>query len=209
MNSPVSRTSPVAGVRFPDSDAARAAERLSREASPPPLYAHAVRSFPFSSLLAERDRQRVDEEALYVGCVLHDIGLTPSHEHPSRPFEFVSADVAMDLSAAFGWPEPRGSNLGRAIVLHMAAEVGASETAEARLLEGGVALDVTGHRLADVDGPAEREILRRFPRGPFKREFSALMRAEAERKPACAAAALVKRGLIGRIRAAPFSDTDP
>jgi hypothetical protein len=202
-------TSPVAGIRVPDSDAARAAERLGREQSPPTLYAHAVRSFFYASLLARRDRQQVDEEALYVGCVLHDIGLTPSHEHPSRAFEYVSADVAMDLSAAFDWPEARRTALGRTIILHMAEEVGASETAEARLLEAGVALDVTGHRLADVDGPAQREILNRFPRGPFEREFSALMREEAERKPGCAAAALVERGLIERIAAAPFPDTQP
>jgi hypothetical protein len=103
---------PVAGVRVPDSDAARAAERLSREASPRTLYAHAVRSFLYASLLAKRDRERVDEEALYVGCVLHDIGLTSAHEHLSR-----------------------------------------------------------------------------FPRGPFKREFSELMQEEARRKPGCAAAA--------------------
>ena len=197
----------VAGIRVPDSDVARDAERLSREASPPFLYAHAIRSFFFASLLARRDGQRVDEEALYVGCVLHDIGLTPSHGHHSRPFEYVSADVAVDLSAEFAWPEPRRNELRRAIVLHMAAEVGASETAEARLLHAGVALDVTGHRLADVDALAQREILRRFPRGPFKREFAALMREEAERKPGCAAATLVKRGLIERIEASPFPDT--
>lgn len=200
---------PVAGVRVPDSDAARAAQRLSREASPRTLYAHAVRSFLYASLLAKRDRERVDEEALYVGCVLHDIGLTSAHEHPSRPFEHVSADVAMDLAASFDWPEPRRSDLGRAIILHMAAEVGASESAEARFLESGVALDCTGRRLVDIDGPAQREILSRFPRGLFKREFSELMREEARRKPGCAAAALVQCGFVGRLRAAPFPDTDP
>jgi HD superfamily phosphodiesterase len=199
----------VADIRVPDSDAARAAERLSREQSPQTLYAHAVRSFLFASLLARRDRQLVDEEALYVGCILHDIGLTPRHKHPSRAFEYVSADVAMELSETFDWPERRRSDLGRAIILHMAEEVAASETAEARLLEAGVALDVTGHRLADVDSFALREILRRLPRGPFKNEFSALMREEAEGKPGCAAAALIDRGLIGRIAAAPFPDTRP
>jgi HD domain-containing protein len=197
----------VGGIRLPDSDIARAAERLTREASSMVLYAHAMRSFLFAALLAQRDRQPVDEEALYFGCVLHDIGLTPSHEHQSRPFEHVSADVAVDLTSRYGWPAQRRNDLGRAIVLHMAAEVGASESAEARMLEAGVALDVTGHRMSELNRRAREEILRQFPRGPFKREFSASIMREADRKPSCTAATLVGRGLIGRIRDAPIPDT--
>jgi HD superfamily phosphodiesterase len=198
------RVGEVAGVRVPNSDAARAAHRLCRDASPPVLYAHAVRSFLYASLLADRERERVDAEALYVGCVLHDIGLTPSHQHPSRPFEHISAEVAVELTSTFGWPEVRRCDLRRAIILHMAEEVAASETAEARFLEAGVALDCTGRRFAEIAERAQGEILRRLPRGPFKSEFSTLMRAEADRKPGCAAATLIRAGLIERIAAAPL-----
>jgi HD superfamily phosphodiesterase len=197
----------IAGIRLPDSDAARAAEQLGREAYDRMLHAHAVRSYLFASLLARHDGLTVDDEALYVGCVLHDVGLTPTYDDPDKAFEYVSADVAADLSGSFGWPHERKSNLHRAIVLHLAAEVGEGESPEARALEAGVALDVTGHRLADVDEHACREVMRQFPRGPFKRDFTAIMQREAERKPLCAAAALAKAGLLDRIRQGPFDDT--
>lgn len=194
----------VAGITLPDSEVASAAERLSREASDRMLYAHAVRTYLFAALLARHDGMLVDAEALYVGCVLHDIGLTPSYDDPVEAFEHVSADVAVDLTGSFGWEPERRSNVHRAIVLHMAEEVAESESPEARALEAGVALDVTGSRLAEVDERACGEILRHFPRGPFKRDFARLIQREAERKPRCAAAALTKLGLLDRIRMAPF-----
>lgn len=198
----------VAGIRLPDSEVASGAEQLSREASDRMLYAHAVRSYLFAALLAHHDGMTVDDEALYVGCVLHDIGLTPSYGDPVKAFEHVSADVAVDLIGAFGWQPERRSNVHRAIVLHMAEEVAESESPEARALEAGVAFDVTGDRLADVDERACGEIFRHFPRGAFKRDFARLMQREAERKPRCAAAALTKLGLLDRIWKAPFEDTE-
>ncbi|HEU5279799.1 MAG TPA: HD domain-containing protein [Gaiellaceae bacterium] len=201
-------TRAVAGIRLPDSDVASAAELLSREASDRVLYAHAVRSYLFAALLARDDGLRVDDEALYVGCVLHDIGLVPGYEDPVKSFEHVSADVAVDLTSWFGWQPERRSNLHRAIVLHMAAEVSESESPETRALEAGVALDVTGSRLADIDERTCVEIFRHFPRGAFKRDFARLMHREAERKPHSAAAALTNRGLLDRIRKAPFEDTE-
>lgn len=173
----------VAGVRVPDTGAARAAERLCREASSRMLYAHAVRSYLFAALLARHDRIHVDDELLYVGCVLHDIGLTPDYEQPVTPFERVSADIAVGLSAQFGWPDARRETLADAIALHMAAEVGADESPEARALEAGVAVDCTGRRLDDIAVPAVAEVLRQLPQGPFKREFAALLQREAARKP--------------------------
>jgi HD superfamily phosphodiesterase len=200
-------TAAVAGIRLPDSEVALAATRLSQGASDRVLYAHAVRSYLFAALLARHDRMRVDDEALYVGCVLHDIGLTPGFVDPVEAFEYVSANVAEDLTSTFGWAQERRSNVQRAIVLHMAEEVTPSASPEARALESGVALDVTGHRFADIEESAWREVVRHFPRGPFKRDFAALMQREATQKPHCAAAALVARGLLDRIRRGPFDDS--
>jgi len=82
------RLSDIASVRIPDSRAAIEAERLCREESPPVLYAHALRSYFFAWLLGKRDGLRFDEELLYVGCVLHDIGLTLAYDDPVRSFEY-------------------------------------------------------------------------------------------------------------------------
>jgi hypothetical protein len=64
----------LADIRVPDSAAAAEAERLARAESSTMLYGHALRSYFYAALLAARDGMRYDEELLYVGCVLHDIG---------------------------------------------------------------------------------------------------------------------------------------
>src|SRR6516164_506 len=66
--------SAVAGVRLVDSTIARTATQLSREVSPPYLFNHAVRTFLFGSLIAQRLRQKFDKEVLYLACILHDLG---------------------------------------------------------------------------------------------------------------------------------------
>jgi hypothetical protein len=206
MSAPHPGRTSIAGVRPPDTAVARAAEGLCREASDWALYAHTARSYYFAMLLARGERVGVDEEALYVGCILHDIGLTPAYDDPVRPFEHISA-AAANLVSTFRWPRVRRDNLERAVILHMADEVDDGESPEARMLEAGVACDVTGHRLDELDPRAREDILRQLPRGPFKREFTALMRREAERKPDCAAALLARRGLLERIEQAPFDDS--
>jgi HD domain len=193
----------LADVRVPDSVAAAEAERLARAESSPMLYGHALRSYFFAALLAARDQMDYDQELLYVGCVLHDIGLTPRFADPIRPFEHVSADTCAELAERHGWALPRRYRLHRAVVLHMAPTLPPAEEAEVLLLEAGVACDVTGARSREVSARAVEELLARYPRAGFKREFPQLLRSEAARKP-LTHAALLLQGLEERIASAPF-----
>jgi hypothetical protein len=194
----------LADVRVPDSAAAVEAERLARAESPPVLHAHALRSYFFAALLAARSGMDYDQELLYVGCVLHDIGLTPRFADPVRAFEYVSADTCAELAERHGWTLPRRYRLHRAVVLHMAPTLPPAEETEVLLLEAGVACDVTGVRSQEVHARAIDELLARYPRAGFKREFTQLLRSEAARKPRTHAALLL-RGLEERIAGAPFA----
>jgi hypothetical protein len=194
----------LADVRIPDSAAAAEAERLAQAESSPMLYGHALRSYFYAALLAARDRMDYDQELLYVGCVLHDIGLTPRFDDPVRAFELVSADTCAQLVERHGWALPRRYRLHRAVVLHMAPTLPPAEEAEVLLLEAGVACDVTGARSREVSGRAVEELLARYPRAGFKREFTQLLRSEAARKP-LTHAALLLQGLEERIAGAPFA----
>ena len=194
----------LADIRIPDSAAAAEAERLARAESSPMLYAHALRSYFYAALLAARDGLRYDEELLYVGCVLHDVGLTPRFADPLRPFELVSADTCAELVERHGWALPRRYRLHRAVVLHMAPTIPPAEEAEVKLLEAGVACDVTGARSQEVRGRAIDELLARYPRAGFKHDFTQLLRSEAAHKP-LTHAALLLQGLQERIADAPFA----
>jgi hypothetical protein len=193
----------LAEIRVPDTAAAADAERLARVESSPMLYSHALRSYFFAALLAARDGMDYDQELLYVGCVLHDIGLTPRFVDPIRPFEHVSADTCAELAEHHDWALPRRYRLHRAVVLHMAPTLPPAEEAEVLLLEAGVACDVTGARSREVSGRAIEELLARYPRAGFKREFTQLLRSEAARKP-LSHAALLLQGLEERIADAPY-----
>lgn len=197
---------PLGEVRVPDSAAAAEAERLARAESSPMLYGHALRSYFYAALLAARDGMGYDEELLYVGCVLHDIGLTPRFADPVRAFEHVSADTCAQVVERHGWALRRRYRLHRAIVLHMAPTLPPAEEAEVLLLEAGVACDVTGARSREVSGRAVDELLARYPRAGFKHEFTQLLRHEAERKPNGHAALLLQQGLQQRINHAPFAE---
>jgi hypothetical protein len=194
----------LADVRVPDSAAAAEAERLARAESSPMLYGHALRSYFYAALLAVHDGMDYDQELLYVGCVLHDIGLTPRFADPIRPFELVSADTCAELVERYDWALPRRYRLHRAVVLHMAPTLPPAEEAEVLLLEAGVACDVTGARSREVSGRAIEELLARYPRAGFKREFTQLLGSEAARKP-LSHAALLLQGLEERIADAPYA----
>lgn len=201
------RPSPsIAGVRIPDSRTAIEAEQLCREESSPILYAHALRSYFFASLLGKGGGLRFDEELLYAGCVLHDIGLTPTYDEPVRSFEFVGADVAAELADRRGWALAWRHTLHRSIVLHMAPDISPVELPEVLLLEAGVACDVSGTRVAEISRRAMQEIVARYSRKDFRREFADLLGREARRKPDCSAALLLGRGLGRRIEEADLPD---
>ena len=196
----------LAGVRIPDSRAAIDAEGLCRDVCSPVLYAHALRSYFLAALLAKLDGMSYDEEMLYVACVLHDVGLEGRFAHPTRSFEMVSADVAAELTERHQWALTRRYTVHRAIVLHMSPKISQAELPEVLLLDAGVACDVTGLRIQDVSRRAVAEVIRRYSRADFARQFSATLQDEAQRKPRCAAAHLFKLGLQRRIDEAPFTE---
>ena len=65
-------------------------------------------------------------------------------------------------------------------------------------------VDGAGLRVWDVAPGNVQEVLRRYPRGDFKRELAAMMRAEAAAVPGGRFKLLVRCGLPLAVRMAPF-----
>jgi hypothetical protein len=71
-------------------------------------------------------------------------------------------------------------------------------------LQWGAMVDGAGLRMWDVAPANVSEVLRRHPRGDFKRELVELMRAEAAAVPAGRFGLLVRCGVPLAVRMAPF-----
>ena len=188
---------------IPDSRAARVAEELLRGCSPAFLANHCFRSYAWSTALADCDRVRFDRELLYVGALLHDLGLV-SWFDTGRCFEEDSATAAADLAAQGGWPAERCEALSEAIRLHVAITVALEDGPEAYLRWHATGFDVTGHRYDELAPEVVAEVIATYPRLEFKRGFVELLSDQAARKPNCWAASATAGGIAERIAAAPF-----
>ena len=190
-------------LKVPDSSLAREAEELLRTASPAFLTNHSFRSHAWAVALAERDRVRFDAEVLYVGALLHDIGLLAQYD-TGRCFEEDGARVAAELAAGQGWPPDRQQAVAEAIRLHTALEISLDYGPEAYLLWHATGVDVTGHRYSDVDADTIAAIVSAYPRLDFARGFTELIADQAARKSDCWVNRAIAGGLAERVAAAPF-----
>ncbi len=170
-------------IDIPESDAARLAERALREACDEFLVGHCERSFRFGMLAAEHDGADVDAEALYVGVLLHDMGLSRHHQGPER-FEVRGANLARELLADSGWSPDRVETVWDIIALHTSREIARHKSPEANYANVGISIDIRG-RVPDGFADADvRAVLDAFPRASFPGEMSEALIAEVRARPA-------------------------
>src|SRR5262245_7692208 len=187
----------------PTSDIAVAATNLARDASPAFLFNHGARTFAWALLIADKDRIAYDRELLYVGAILHDIGLTERFDGP-RCFENEGAAAAASFARDQGWDALRAERLAEAIRLHMHPRVVPEDGAEGYLLGEATGTDCRGHRLGELDAGLAAEITSDIPWLDFTDGFLALCEDQAKRKPGCLVDIYLQNGFADRVRNAPF-----
>lgn len=197
-------------IRPPDTSAARAAETVCREVSPPYLVNHCLRAYCWARLLAAQRRLRHDDEVLYVACLLHDLGLTPRYAAgPADPpcFAVRGAEAARAVARSAGIAPGDDERVAEAISLHVNVRVGLEHGPEAHLLNAGTALDVTGLRYWELPDGAADAVVARHPRLDMKRELWAVWKAEADAHPECRGYFLNRfLQFESRVRSAPFAE---
>ncbi|MBA3383419.1 MAG: hypothetical protein H0T20_02055 [Actinobacteria bacterium] len=194
-------------IRPPETATAHAAADLCVEASSEAIANHAFRTYLWARLLALRDGVGYDDELLYVASVLHDLGLTERFwgRDGSACFSVDGGEAAREFAAAQGWPRGRTDALAEALVLHLNVQVRDRQGVEARLMQSGTTLDVTGARLGGLARDTADAVVARHPRLGLKSEFADWFRREIERRPDARLAFLDdKVGLGRRMLAAPF-----
>lgn len=159
----------IAGIRIIDSAIAKAATTLSKTVSPAYLFNHAVRTYLYASLIGRTRGQRYDEEALYLACVLHDLGLTDRFAG-DLPFEIQGAEAAKRFLSEHGYSAASAEIVWDGIAMHATA-IGEFKRPEIALVGEGAGADVLGPDSSEVTTVDSEAILRAFPRLKFKDAF--------------------------------------
>ncbi|MFD5466780.1 nuclear transport factor 2 family protein [Kitasatospora sp. NPDC127059] len=172
---------------LPRSELAVAALRFAEETEEPFLFRHSVRGYLFARGLAERRGLRADadyhDERLFLGCVLHDLGLTEEGNGDQR-FEVDGADLAATFLREHGADEDTVAVVWDAVALHTSDGIAARKGPEVGLAQAGIALDVMGRgRDALPDGFAER-VHDAFPREDLGYAIADAIIAQALANPA-------------------------
>lgn len=162
----------------PDSALAREAEEMCEELHTPRLLNHSYRTYYWGALLGQADGLRVDAELLYVGSLLHDVGLSARHRPEAEHgcFALNGARVARELALERGWSAGRAESLYGVIGLHLNPLVSVdAHGPEAKLLGNGAYLDIVGLRHYCLTPEVIERVHQRYPREQFVDEILRVM----------------------------------
>lgn len=166
----------------PDSQLCREATELVREASPEHLFNHCLRSWQFAAILADQGNIAHDAEVLYLGTIMHDMGLVTGLEDPIR-FEVTGANHARSELTARGLEPARAEIIWDLIALHTTVGIAEHKGPEVTLGHMGISVDVVG-RWADELAPEQiAEIMELTPRAGFVEEFPRLVAQHVSANP--------------------------
>jgi len=154
--------------------------------SPTFLCHHCMRTFLFGNLLGQRDGLRCDRELLYLGAVMHDLGLTERFDGEQR-FEVDGADAARAFVLEHGLSDEKAEVVWDAIALHTSLGIASSKQPEIALVHLGASADVLGVRIADIPPETVEQVLDTYPRLGFKAAMTKLLVSQVKRKPQSAA----------------------
>jgi hypothetical protein len=176
-------TTTIAGITIPDSQLAREATELVRDAADDLLFDHSRRVFLWGALKAERRRLRPNLEALYVGAMFHDLGLTEKYRTTTQRFEIDGADLARDFLLGHGYTEQEARPVWLGIALHTTPEVPAHLDPETALVTVGVETDVLGLDLDALSAEQIRDVTAAHPRPDFKNRILRAFNTGMQERP--------------------------
>ena len=148
----------------------------------PVVAAHSERSYRFAAAFAAADGVELDDEVLYLGTVLHDIGLSPAAEGSER-FEVRGANSVRELLLDHGMERDRVANVWDCIAMHASTPLARHKSPETRYANRGIALDVRGSGAEVLEPALVRAVLDRWPRHDFPTEFEAVLADEVRAHP--------------------------
>ena len=159
---------------IPDSEICKKATQLVAEVSPTFLCNHCIRTFLFGDLLGKRDGLKCDRELLYLGAVMHDLGLTKRFDNQQR-FEVDGADAARTFVLEHGLSDEKAQIVWDAIALHTSLGIASRKQPEIALVHLGASADVLGLRISDISSETVEQVIEAYPRLGFKMAMTELL----------------------------------
>jgi hypothetical protein len=134
-------------ITLPDTPLAEAVVDLIRPVESPSVFNHSVRSYLFARLVAGRldlaAGRDYDDDLLFAGCAMHDLGVAPDGPHRQR-FEVEGADRAAEFLVRQGVPAADADTVWQAIALHTSPGIAERRGPLCVLVREGVGLDFGG-----------------------------------------------------------------
>ena len=166
----------------PDTHLARQARSLVHACCQPHVVAHSERSFQFAALVSRAEAIDVDVEVLYIGTLLHDVGLSEQFAGPER-FEMRGANAVRSMLLESGMEATRAENVWDVIALHASTAIAAHKSVETRIANRGISIDVRGEGAENIAPDEIRAVLDAWPRHEFPSAFSQTMIDEVRKNP--------------------------
>lgn len=186
--------------QIPDSVFAGQAIDAANELCPEFMVRHCFRAYCFGAILAARNNLTLDRETFFIAAMLHDLGLCDKHIEVTGSFEWVGARLAHDMCLEAEQSEIMAATVHNAIALHTSLGIAHKYQPEIALLHFGTGMDLFGMRLDEFPRDTLEAVLRAYPRGEFKTEFSPCLGHQAQIKPNSQIAGAVGIGILDRIK---------
>jgi hypothetical protein len=173
-------------LTLPDSELAKKATQLVMDVSPQFLYYHCIRAFLFAELIGRQREMKYDRELLYLGALMHDLGLTERFDGNQR-FEVDGADAARSFLLQHGLSEEKAETVWDAIALHTSIGIASRKTPEIALVHLGVTMDVSGLGLEELPPEIVDRAIETYPRIGCNQALLESIVSQVKRKPQTAA----------------------
>ena len=172
----------LAGVSLPDTAVISRAIEFARERSEPYLFNHAMRSWLFASIIAQRNQTVHDGEVLAVATILHDVGLAADFDGPLR-FEVEGANAARAFARDQEFDDRRAQLIWDTVALNSTPSIALHKEAEVALSTMGIGLDWGGWGYETLNETEVAAILDEFPRLEMKEQFTHAVCRIVETRP--------------------------
>ncbi|ARU58197.1 metal dependent phosphohydrolase [Oleiphilus messinensis] len=195
-------------ITFPDTLIVKEAQAYVSATATPALFNHSVRAFFWATLMRLQAQHELDEEAFYLSCLWHDMGITDQYHGQCGAtgcFTLDSVAASERFFAQKVYDPAKVEIINNAITLHINPEVSGTEQGwEAHYLNAGTACDVLGARLNEIDKRCRDHVLQAWPRLAFKAELIDAFQREILLHPDSRMALMKKLGFFTMVRRAPY-----